>query len=157
MALFTGGRSVQKTPIFVAAASGKPDRFLPAQQLGSVALTGVDADLPVPALAGDLRPRLALGGAAVLLGGQRDRDQQVVDAPVEPVVGVERHLQHRDAVAGWRARNTGQHLALDALEHPRPAAAARALRLDLQRHVHVDPPRRGVSVRAQGLSGARRR
>ncbi|MGW9760731.1 hypothetical protein BCO37747_04735 [Burkholderia contaminans] len=36
----------------------------------------------------------------MLLGGERDRDQQVVDAPVERVVVIDRHLLHRHAVAG---------------------------------------------------------
>lgn len=43
---------------------------------------------------------------------------------VEPVVGVGRHLQHGHAVAGRRARDAGQHLAL---EYARPATPARSL------------------------------
>ena len=73
----------------------------------------------------------------MLLGDQRDRHQQVVDAPVKRVVVVERHLQHRHAVDRL-ARHAGQHLALDALEHARPATAASPLRFDTQCHVHID-------------------
>ncbi|WP_412529638.1 hypothetical protein [Burkholderia lata] len=89
-----------------------------------------------PALAGDLRPRFAFRDAAVLLCRERDRDQQIIDAPVERIAVLERHLQHGHAVASRRARHAYQHLALDAFEHARPAAAAGALRFNLQRHMH---------------------
>lgn len=81
---------------------------------------------------------------------------KVVGAPAECVVARERHLQHRQAVAGRRARDAGQYLALDALEHPGPAAAARTLRLDLQRHVHGHQRHPAGGIRIDGVRGRAR-
>lgn len=83
------------------------------------------------------------------LGGQRDRDQKVVDAPVERVVVLEWYLQHGHAVAGRRARGADPHLAL---EHACPAAAAGALRLDLQRHVHRQDERPATAQKLRRAS-----
>ncbi|AOK37129.1 hypothetical protein WL90_22590 [Burkholderia cenocepacia] len=93
--------------------------------------------------ASDDDPCFGFRCATMLLVRERDRNQQVVDAPVECVHVLEWHLQHRHAVAGRRACRAGQHLTL---EHAARTAAAGALGLDAQRHAHVDQLHRCVRV-----------
>lgn len=84
---------------------------------------------PAPAFACHLCPRLTFRRAPVLLGSQRDRRQQVVDAPVECVAVLKRELQHGQHRLGLvfgrrrvapRARRARARVS--ALDRPRASA-----------------------------------